>query len=101
MAVDSNVIIFERIRDEVLSGASKVAAVHTGFEKASSAILDANLTTLLTGGILYYFGTGPVRGFAVTLCIGVLTTLFCAVYVGRLCFDYFSLQSKGKHSVSI
>ena len=99
MAVDSNVIIFERIRDEVLAGASKVAAVHAGFEKASSAILDANLTTLLTGGILYYFGTGPVRGFAVTLCIGVLTTLFCAVYVGRLCFDYFSL--KGKHGVSI
>lgn len=99
MAVDSNVIIFERIRDEVLAGSHRDLAVDTGFSKALSAIIDANVTTLLTGAILYYFGTGPVKGFAVTLCIGIVTTLFCAVYVGRLCFDYFSL--KGKDGLSI
>ena len=99
MAVDSNVIIFERIRDEIRSGASRDLAVHTGFEKAFSAIFDANVTTLLAGTLLYYFGTGAVRGFAVTLSIGIVTTLFCAVYVARLCFDYFEL--KGKKGLSI
>ena len=99
MAVDSNVIIFERIRDEIRSGVSRDLAVHTGFEKAFSAIFDANVTTLLAGTLLYYFGTGAVRGFAVTLSIGIVTTLFCAVYVARLCFDYFEL--KGKKGLSI
>jgi preprotein translocase subunit SecD len=99
MAVDSNVIIFERIRDELRSGVGRDLAVDTGFAKAFGAIFDANVTTLLSGVILYYFGTGAVRGFAVTLCVGIATTLFCAVYVGRLCFDYFSL--KGKAGLSI
>jgi preprotein translocase subunit SecD len=94
MAVDSNVIIFERIRDEIRAGVGRNVAVDSGFAKAFSAIFDANVTTLLAGGILYYFGTGPVKGFAVTLCVGIATTLFCAVYVGRLCFDYFTLKSK-------
>ena len=99
MAVDSNVIIFERIRDELRNGVGRDLAVDTGFVKAFGAIFDANVTTLLTGVILYYFGTGAVKGFAVTLCVGIATTLFCAVYVGRLCFDYFSL--KGKAGLSI
>lgn len=99
MAVDSNVIIFERIRDELRLGASRDLAVHTGFDKAFGAIFDANVTTLLAGAILYYFGTGPIRGFAVTLSVGIATTLFCAVFVARLCFDYFSL--KGKKGLSI
>jgi preprotein translocase subunit SecD len=99
MAVDSNVIIFERIRDEVRNGVGRDLAVHTGFDKAFSAIIDANITTLLSGVILYGVGTGPVRGFAVTLSIGVLTTLFCAVFVSRLCFDHFEL--KGKRGLSI
>jgi preprotein translocase subunit SecD len=99
MAVDSNVIIFERIRDEIRNGASRDLAVHTGFDKAFGAIFDSNLTTLLAGGILYYFGTGAIRGFAVTLSVGIATTLFCAVYVARLCFDYFEL--KGKQGLSI
>jgi len=93
MAVDSNVIIFERIRDELRNGASRDAAVHGGFDKAYSAIFDSNLTTLLSAMILYYFGTGPVRGFAVTLSIGVITTVFCAVFVARLAFDTFALKS--------
>ncbi len=99
MAVDSNVIIFERIRDEIRKGASRDLAVHTGFDKAFGAIFDSNVTTLLAGAILYYFGTGAIRGFAVTLSVGIATTLFCAVYVARLCFDYFEL--KGKEGLSI
>jgi preprotein translocase subunit SecD len=99
MAVDSNVIIFERIRDEVRAGVARDLAVHTGFDKAFSAIFDANITTLLSGMILYYFGTGPIRGFAVTLCIGVVSTVFCAVFAARLAFDYFEL--KGKRGLSI
>lgn len=99
MAVDSNVIIFERIRDEIRRGAGRDIAVHTGFDKAFGAIFDSNVTTLLAGAILYYFGTGAIRGFAVTLSVGIATTLFCAVYVARLCFDYFEL--KGKQGLSI
>lgn len=99
MAVDSNVIIFERIRDEIRTGSSRNAAVAAGFDKAFGAIFDANVTTLLAGVLLYYFGTGAIRGFAVTLSVGVLTTLFCAVTVARLCFDVFEL--KGKKGLSI
>ncbi len=99
MAVDSNVIIFERIRDEIRNGVGRDVAVNVGFDKAFGAIFDANITTLLSGMILYYFGTGPIRGFAVTLSIGVLSTLFCAVFAARLAFDYFEL--KGKRGLSI
>jgi preprotein translocase subunit SecD len=99
MAVDSNVIIFERIRDELRNGVSRDLAVHTGFDKAFGAIFDSNITTLLAGAILYYFGTGPIRGFAVTLSVGIATTLFCAVFVARLCFDRFELR--GKKGLSI
>jgi preprotein translocase subunit SecD len=99
MAVDSNVIIFERIRDEIRNDVGRDVAVNTGFEKAFSAIVDANITTLISGMILYYFGTGPIRGFAVTLSIGVVSTLFCAVFAARLAFDYFELR--GKRGLSI
>lgn len=104
MAVDSNVIIFERIRDELKSGASRDLAVHVGFDKAFGAIFDSNVTTLLAGAILYYFGTGPIRGFAVTLSVGIVTTLFCSVFVARLCFDYFELRGReinGRRGLSI
>lgn len=99
MAVDSNVIIFERIRDELRNGSSRDAAVRGGFDKALSAIMDSNLTTLLSAALLYWFGTGPVRGFAVTLAVGIVTTVFCATFVSRLAFD--SLQLKGKQGLSI
>lgn len=101
MAVDSNVIIFERMREELMNGSSRDVAVNSGFEKAFSAIIDSNLTTLLTGIVLFCFGTGPVRGFAVTLSIGVLTTLFCATFVCRLAFDSFSLKNAKTNSLSI
>ena len=100
MAVDSNVIIFERIRDELRNGSGRDVAVMSGFEKAFGAIFDSNVTTLLSGVILYYFGTGAIKGFAVTLSIGVITTMFCAVFVARLFFDYFKLTSK-KEALSI
>ena len=99
IAVDSNVIIFERIRDELKQGLGMTTAVDRGFSKAFSAILDTNITGLLTGIILYVFGTGPVRGFAVTLSIGVLTTIIGAVFVAKFCFDYLIYRRKGQISI--
>jgi len=100
MAVDANVIIFERIREELENGSGRDSAVAAGFERALKAIIDANITTLLVGLILYYFGTGPIRGFAVTLSIGILTTLFCATFVARLGYDFFELKRRdGKLSI--
>ncbi len=87
MAVDSNVIIYERIKEEFRSGKSFKTAVHLGFDKAFWTILDANLTTFAAGIGLSIFGTGPVKGFAVTLCLGIITTLFAALFVSRLMFD--------------
>jgi preprotein translocase subunit SecD len=86
MAVDANVLIFERIREELEAGKTARTAVDTGFEAALSAIVDANLTTLITAIILFQFGTGPVRGFAVTLVIGILASFFTAIYVTRTLF---------------
>jgi protein-export membrane protein SecD len=94
MAVDSNVIIFERIRDELLEGKSVASAVHSGFDKAFSCIFDANITHGIVATILLNFGSGPIKGFAVTLLIGIITTLFCAVTVCKLFFDWY-LQRKG------
>ncbi|MCC7440504.1 MAG: protein translocase subunit SecD [Bdellovibrionales bacterium] len=87
MAVDSNVIIFERIRDELEEGRAVSVAVQAGFQKAFSAIFDANITHGIIAIILMTYGTGPVRGFAVTLLVGIVTTLFCAVTVCKLAFD--------------
>jgi preprotein translocase subunit SecD len=86
MAVDANVLIFERIREESDAGKTPRTAVDSGFAQALSAIVDANLTTLITAAILYQFGTGPVRGFAVTLVIGIIASFFTALYVTRTFF---------------
>lgn len=83
MAVDANVLIFERIREELRHGNTPQASIHAGFEKALSAIADSNLTTLFAGLVLFAFGTGPIKGFAVVLCLGICTTLFTAVIVSR------------------
>ena len=88
MAVDANVLIFERIREELQKGKGLETAVDAGYGKALSAVLDANLTTLFTGVILYAAGSGAVKGFAVTLSIGILTSLFTALFITRLIFDY-------------
>lgn len=87
MAVDANVLIFERIREELRLGRTVKSAIANGFEKALSSILDSNLTTLLSAMFLYNFGTGPIRGFAVTLSIGILASMFTAVVVSRWLFD--------------
>jgi len=99
MAVDSNVIIFERIKDELKNGATRDAAVKGGFDKALSAIMDSNLTTLLSGAILYFFGTGPIRGFAISLSIGIVTTVYCATFCCKLAFDFFELKGRSELSI--
>ncbi|MGH9439425.1 MAG: MMPL family transporter, partial [Terriglobia bacterium] len=86
--VDSNVLIFERIREELRAGKSAPAAVAGGFEHAFKTIIDTHVTTLVSAAILFAFGTGPVRGFAVTLTIGLLANLFTSVFVSRVIFDH-------------
>ena len=83
MAVDANVIIFERLREELWSGKTLRSAIDTGFKRAFVAIFDANVTTLIAAAVLYYFGTGPVKGFAVTLSIGILCSMFTAITMTR------------------
>jgi len=97
MAVDANVLIFERIREEMNLGKTPRAAVNAGYDRATLTILDANVTTLIAALVLFQFGTGPVKGFAVTLSLGVLSSLFTALIVSRLVFDYFLINRKIKH----
>lgn len=92
IAVDANVIINERIREEIALGRTRKAAIDRGYDNALSAVFDANITTLIAALILYQFGTGPIRGFAVTLSIGIITTLFTAIVITRLIFDYRALK---------
>jgi preprotein translocase subunit SecD len=101
MAVDANVLIFERIREEVDAGKTARTAVEAGFANALSAIVDANLTTMITGIILLQFGTGPVKGFAVTLCIGIMASFFSAVYVTRTFFMIYLDRRAASDTLSI
>jgi SecD/SecF fusion protein len=87
MAVDANVLIYERIREELRMGKGMSLAITDGYQNAYAAIIDANVTTLLTGVILYTFGTGPIKGFATTLIIGIITSLFAAIFLTRLVFE--------------
>ena len=100
MAVDANVIIFERIREELRVGKAPRAAVATGFNKALWTILDANITTLITAIVLFEYGTGPIKGFAVTLSIGVVTSVFAALVITRLMFAVYP-GSRPVESLSI
>ncbi len=88
MAVDANVLIFERIREELRSGRTVKSAIVAGFSKAFSSIIDANATTMIAAIFLFTFGTGPIRGFAVTLSVGILASLFTAVFISRWLFDF-------------
>jgi preprotein translocase subunit SecD len=97
MAVDANVIIFERIREEARLGKTPRAAVDAGYARATMTILDANVTTLIAALVLFQFGTGPIKGFAVTLSIGILASLFTAIWVSRLIFDYLVFQRRIRH----
>jgi preprotein translocase subunit SecD len=96
MAVDANVLIYERIREELRNGKTTKAALDTGYSRAFMTIFDSNLTTIISAIFLFQFGTGPVKGFAVTLTIGLLANMFTAVAVTRLIFDYFVLQRRVK-----
>jgi preprotein translocase subunit SecD len=87
MAVDANVLIFERIREELRLGKSVRAAVDAGFDRAFSAILDSNVTTVIAALVLFQFGTGPVKGFAVTLTIGIAVSMFTAIFVSKTVFE--------------
>ena len=100
MAVDANVIILERIKEELADGRSVKAAVDLGYSNAMRAVLDANITTFLSGVVLYYFGTGPVKGFAVTLMVGIVTTLYTAVILTRMYYES-KLSKKNVTSLSL
>lgn len=94
MAVDANVLIFERIREERATGKTLKAAIDAGYSKAFSAIFDANVTTFFVAAILYSFGVGPIQGFAVTLMAGILSSLFTAIIVSRIVFDYMVIKRR-------
>ena len=98
MAVDANVLIYERIREELATGKTARAAVDSGWARAYSAIIDSNIVTLITGVILYQFGTGPVQGFALTLMVGIITSLFSALVISKVVVDY--MLNKG-YKISI
>jgi len=98
MAVDANVLIFERIREELRTGKSGRASISAGYSKAFSAILDTNVTTIITALLLLIFGTGPVKGFAITLTFGLLASLFTSIFVTRTIFDWLF---RGKHLASL
>jgi preprotein translocase subunit SecD len=96
MSVDANVLIFERIREEARLGKTARASIEGGFGKALVTILDANITTLIAALVLFQFGTGPVRGFAVALSLGILSSLFTAVFASRIVFDYLFVHKRMK-----
>jgi preprotein translocase subunit SecD len=100
MSVDANVLIFERIREELKNNKSVGKAVENGFSRAFITILDANITTVITAVVLYNFGTGPIKGFAVTLMIGILASMFTALFVSRVIFQTF-LARKNVTKLSI
>jgi preprotein translocase subunit SecD len=94
MAVDANVIIFERVREELTLGRTPRAAVNAGYDRATLTILDANVTTLIAAVVLFQFGTGPIKGFAVALSLGVVASMFTALIVSRLIFEYVLMNKK-------
>ena len=101
MAVDANVLVFERIREELTLGKSIIGAITTGFSRAFRTILDANVTTIIAAIFLFQFGTGPIRGFAVTLIIGISASMFTAVFVSKLIFELVLSRRKRREKLSI
>ena len=99
ISVDANVLIFERIREELKKGKGQLKAVADGFDNALSSILDANITTIIAAIILFIFGSGPVKGFSITLCVGILTTLFSVFYIARLLTSIYVKINKNKEII--
>ena len=96
MAVDANVIIYERIREELKTGKSPKAAVDAGYKRALSTIIDAQITTFIAGVVMYQYGEKDIKGFAVTLLIGIITSMFSAIFVSRICFDWMT-RNRAEH----
>ena len=96
MAVDANVLIYERMREELRNGKSTIAALDAGFDRAFATIVDANLTTLIAGIVMFWLGSGPIRGFAITLSLGILTTVFTAFTVTRLLVAWWLSRQKDR-----
>ena len=94
MAVDANVLVFERIREEIRAGRTPISSIDAGYSRAIKTIIDANVTTLIAAVLLYQFGSGPVRGFAVTLAIGIVTSLFTAIMLTRLMVSTWLKKSR-------
>jgi preprotein translocase subunit SecD len=101
MAVDANVLVFERIREELAQGKNVLSSISSGFSRAFRTILDANVTTIIAAIFLFQFGTGPIRGFAVTLIIGISASMFTAIFVSRLIFDLAFSKRKKVEKLSI
>jgi len=96
MAIDANVLIFERIREELAKAKTVRAAIESGYDRAFKTILDANVTTLITAFVLWQFGTGPIKGFATTLSIGIVASMFTALFCTRVAFDLITARRQLK-----
>ncbi|MGH7839410.1 MAG: MMPL family transporter, partial [Candidatus Binataceae bacterium] len=101
MGVDSNVLVFERIREEVRAGKANASSVDLGFSNAFRTIIDTHVTTVVSAVFLFLFGTGPVKGFAITLTIGLIANIFTSIYVSRAIFDYHLLHLGRQEKLSI
>ena len=99
MAVDANVLIFERIKEEIKNEKNKLIAFDSGYMKSKTTILDANITTFIAASILFFMGSGPVKGFSITLGIGILTTLFTVYFIARLLTSIYVIQNKNKEHI--
>ena len=97
MAVDANVLIYERIREELQKGGSNLHSIRLGFDSAFGTILDSNITTLIAALFLYIFGVGAIKGFAVTLTIGIISSMFASVIITKLLIDIWVKYNKPKH----
>ena len=99
MAVDANVLIFERIKEETKNEKNPIIAFDAGYTKSRTTILDANITTLIAAFILFFMGSGPVKGFSVTLGVGILTTLFSVYFIARLLTSFYVIRNKDKEQL--
>ena len=99
MAVDANVLIFERIKEETRNEKNNIIAFDTGYVKSKTAILDANITTLIAAIILFFMGSGPVKGFSVTLAVGIFTTLFSVYFIARMLTSLYVIRNKEKENL--
>jgi preprotein translocase subunit SecD/SecD/SecF fusion protein len=99
MAVDANVLIFERIKEELLKEKNNIIAFDSGYIKSKTAIIDANITTLISAVILFFMGSGPIKGFSITLAVGILTTLFSVYFISRLLTALYVIKNKEKENL--